>query len=141
LHAWVYRIARNAIVDYYRSPARRRELASGDVQDLATLETAALRPDEPIETSEAQQIALCLSPMIERLPETYREAIVKTELQGQTQGAAAASLGLSISGMKSRVQRARQQLKAMLLECCHVALDRRGAVIAHEPKDPGCGTC
>ncbi len=141
VHAWVYRIARNSIVDYYRSPARRRELPSGDAQDLALLETAARLPDAPAGVAEAQQMAGCLSPMIERLPEAYRKAIVMTELEGQTQRAAAMSLGLSVSGMKSRVQRARQQLKAMILECCHVALDRRGAVIAHEPKGPACGSC
>ncbi len=36
LHAWVYRVARNAIVDYYRSPLLRREVPSGDAGDLTT---------------------------------------------------------------------------------------------------------
>ena len=75
----------------------------------ALLEAAARLPGEPADVSEAQQMAGCLSPMIERLPEAYRDAIVMTELQGQTQRAAALSLGISVSGMKSRVQRARQQ--------------------------------
>ena len=35
LHAWVYRAARNVIVDYYRSSAGRREVASGGAEDLA----------------------------------------------------------------------------------------------------------
>src|SRR5688572_22576962 len=30
LDAWLYQIARNAVVDHYRSPSRRREVPSGD---------------------------------------------------------------------------------------------------------------
>lgn len=60
-----------------------------------------------------------------------------------TQTAAAGKLGLSVSGMKSRVQRARQHLRTALDDCCRVALDRRGGVIDYEPRggNCGCGSC
>lgn len=72
-----------------------------------------------------------------------REALKLVEFDGMTQTAAAGKLGLSVSGMKSRVQRARQHLRTALDDCCRVALDRRGGVIDYESLggNCGCGSC
>ena len=70
-----------------------------------------------------------------------------TEYQGLTQRELAEKLGLSFSGAKSRVQRAREKLKKMLLDCCHFELDRRGKVIDYRPNcdccsnGDGCSGC
>jgi RNA polymerase sigma-70 factor (ECF subfamily) len=66
--------------------------------------------------------------MIARLAEPYRMAIELTSQQGLTQTEAAKRAGTSVSGMKSRVQRARRRLRQMLLRCCAVDVDRRGGV-------------
>jgi RNA polymerase sigma-70 factor (ECF subfamily) len=50
---------------------------------------------------------------------------------------AATMLGISVSGMKSRVQRGRQQLREALEECCSIALDVRGRVLSCEPRAEG----
>jgi RNA polymerase sigma-70 factor (ECF subfamily) len=63
-----------------------------------------------------------------------------TELEGRTQRELADALSLSFSGAKSRVQRGREQLKALLLACCHVEVDRRGGVVDYEPRQ-GCSGC
>lgn len=62
----------------------------------------------------------------------YREAITLTELQGMTQKDAAEMLGISLSGMKSRVQRGRGQIQEMLQACCNIALDARGRVLSYD---------
>ena len=67
--------------------------------------------------------------MIERLSQDYRDAITLVEIEGLTQQAAAKQMGISFSGMKSRVQRGRKQLKQMLDDCCLIELDRRGGVV------------
>jgi RNA polymerase sigma-70 factor, ECF subfamily len=64
--------------------------------------------------------------------------VALTELDGVTQAEAAARLGLSTSGMKSRVQRARAQLKDLLADCCEIELDRRGGVTAYRPRRRPC---
>ena len=87
------------------------------------------------------ELAGCVSPLIARLPEIYREALEVTEIQGITQAQAAVRLGLSTSGMKTRVQRGRGQLKDLLLDCCHIELDRRGGVTAYRSKRGSCATC
>lgn len=46
------------------------------------------------------------------------QALELTDLGGMTQGDAAARLGLSVSGMKSRVQRGRRMLREEIGRCC-----------------------
>jgi RNA polymerase sigma-70 factor (ECF subfamily) len=79
--------------------------------------------------------------MIERLPENYRQAITLVDLEGLAQHEAAARLGLSVSGMKSRVQRGRHQLRDMLEACCVIALDRRGGVTDYDLRDQPDNSC
>jgi RNA polymerase sigma-70 factor (ECF subfamily) len=64
---------------------------------------------------------------------------VRVDVDGQTQLNAARDLGLSLSGMKSRVQRARRDLKDLLERCCAVDVDRRGGVSDYQPAGGGCG--
>jgi RNA polymerase sigma-70 factor, ECF subfamily len=140
--SWVYRIAANSIADHYRRPARR-ELASGQAMDVAepagaAAATAWAAPDSGELRAE---LAHCLAPLTARLPELYREALEVTEFQGITQAEAAGQLGLSVSGVKARVQRGRKQLKDLLLDCCDVELDRRGGVNAYRSKRGSCATC
>ena len=88
----------------------------------------------------ASRTLICVRPMIERLPEPYREALLLSEMEGMTQSAVAERLGISTSGAKSRVQRGREQLKAMILQCCHVDLDRRGNVLEYRQRED-CRCC
>lgn len=138
LHAWIYRTARNVIVDYYRSPTVRREVASGSAQDLES----AKRDDteapsfEDGEGAALAELAACMTPMLRQLPPRYLEAVTLADLEGVNQAEAARRAGISISGMKSRVQRGRKQLKAILEECCRIQLDRRGTIVAYDPHKP-----
>jgi RNA polymerase sigma-70 factor (ECF subfamily) len=126
LGPWLYRTATNAVADYYRAPARRREVPAGATSDLDDLGRLPAPVDEA-EGTDVDFAAGCLRPMVQLLPEDYRRAIELVELDGLTQTAAAERERISLSGMKSRIQRARRRLKAALLECCEVALDgRRG---------------
>jgi RNA polymerase sigma-70 factor (ECF subfamily) len=116
LESWIYQIARNAIIDHYRL-SREAALPQIDIPSAAM-------PDEP-DAAET----LSLRDMVETLPEPYRQALILTEYDGLTQAELAAKLGISLSGAKSRVQRARAKIKDALLTCCHFELDRYGRVI------------
>ena len=126
LAGWVFQIARNVIIDHYR-----RQRPTSDL-----LET--LPSSDELEDDTAQRLAASLARMVDCLPAKYREALVLTDLQGLSQPALAERLGLSVSGAKSRVQRGRERLKAMLLDCCHVELDRTGQVLSYEARCPAC---
>jgi RNA polymerase sigma-70 factor, ECF subfamily len=136
--AWVYRIARNAIVDHYRRRAARPELPAGAAGDLEEHEDGSL--GELASETLRRELAACLRPLIDRLPDKQREALVLTELEGLTQIEAARRLGISVSGAKARVQRGRAQLRTLLLDCCHVELDSRGGITEYEARR-GCERC
>lgn len=141
LDAWAFRIARNAIADYYRAPHRREASGKGTAKILDELAADSI-DGEPSTDARAEMAHCCIAPMVRQLPDGYRQAIELTELEGMTQTAAAERLGLSVPGMKSRVQRGRARLRAMLLRCCEIEADRRGRVVAFETRDgEGCAAC
>ena len=115
MDAWLSRIAANRIVDHYRSRRPTEELP----EDLAAEEPE----DDPVAA-----LAPCLPDMIERLPETYRDAMRLSEIQGIAQHIVAQRLDLSVSGAKSRVQRGRVLLRELVEKCCRVLMGGRSIV-------------
>lgn len=128
---WVYQIARSAIVDHQRA-ALRRPVATDEAPDEPT---PAIDEDE--DGAVERELATYLAPFVAALPSPYREALTLTELEGLTQKDAAAMLGVSLSGMKSRVQRGRARLREMLDACCEITVDVRGRVIGCEARPDG----
>jgi len=144
LDAFAYRIARNAIIDHYRSRASARETPA-EPDDLAIHIDANGKDDhDPDGDGPRQELARCLAPLIRQLPDPYREALTLTDLGKLSQVKAAEVVGLSVPGMKARVQRARTQVHELLTGCCAVALDdsrhitdvRRTGPCACPPESP-----
>jgi RNA polymerase sigma-70 factor (ECF subfamily) len=127
LQGWVYRIARNAVIDH----SRARRVRPGVPLEPAAVADAA----EP-----AGRDVIDLTPTLRRfvadLPPAYREVIVRHEFQGQPLPEIAAALGLTLTATKSRVRRGRMLLRGMLDRCCRFEFDRRGRVIAATPRAP-----
>lgn len=132
VHAGVYQIARNSIIDYYRT--RKTPLALSEVTDESIL-------SEGVEADISQEVVGCIKSIIDNMPEKYRGAIVMTEFEELSQKDMAERLGLPLSGAKSRVQRGRAKLRELLLGCCHVDFDRRGNVIDYRRKRSVCKYC
>jgi RNA polymerase sigma-70 factor, ECF subfamily len=132
LNAWLYRSARNAVIDHYRTKrAHEPIIDEGRWPDPVTTE------DGPNDAT--RELARCLEPLIHQLAPPARDALTRVDLDGQSHQQAADQLGLSVSGMKSRVQRGRRELRTLLTRCCQVSLDRSGAVTDYQPADGGCG--
>jgi len=138
---WVYKITRNAIIDHYRARASADGLTEGAAKEWASQDRGQVEPASEESSREAGiDPSRCVRALVESLPEPYGEAVAMTELEGVTQREAAQRLGISVSGMKSRVQRGRGKLKNLLVECCTWELDGRGAVLDIERReDDGCG--
>lgn len=128
LQAWIHQITRNAIIDHYRAQRPISELP----EDLASGEDTY---DEHLIAS----LAADVREMADALPEPYREAFMLTAYGGLSQKQLAERLGVSYTGAKSRVQRARQKIWDMLMTCCHFEFDRRGMVIDYH--QPHCCCC
>lgn len=127
---WVYQVARSAIADHQRLAAKHRP-----VTNARSAEEPVVPEDDELEVE--RELAGYIAPFVAMLPSPYREALTLTELEGLTQKQAAEMLGISLSGMKSRVQRGRVQLRKALEDCCHIALDARGRVVSCEPRADG----
>ncbi len=130
LGPWAYRIARNAIIDHHR--ARALALRRKAEDELATAETVAE------EANLNRVVARWLLPMIDDLEDPYREALVLIEIEGLSQAKLARRLGLSPSGARTRVQRARQKLRGVIERCCAITTDSRGNVIDVSGRDNCC---
>ena len=130
--AWLYRAARNAIIDHYRT--RRRYDGDVDLDRWPAPDTSGSLPNDA-----TRELARCMQPMLGRLHPTARDALTRVDLDGQTHREAAEQLGISVSGMKSRVQRARRQLREHLTACCQVHTDTSGAVVDYAPNAGACG--
>lgn len=132
---WMYRIARTTIADHLRGRQRHPvAIDSSAAADALSDDGAVFAEDDD---KVAREVAAYLAFFVALLPSPYREAITLTELEGRTQQQAATMLGISLSGVKSRVQRGRAKLRQLLEACCEVAVDARGKVIACDLRDAG----
>lgn len=136
---WLFRVARNAIADHYRGRSRRHEVESAAEDDPAfdTVDPREILQFGHDSGQAHRELAECIRPMLDGLPERYREALDLVDLGGRSQRTAADEVGLSRSGMKSRVQRGRRMLQDRLLECCRVALSAAGTVMDYEAREDG----
>ena len=118
IQPWIYQITRNLIVDYFRSVKK-------DKQKLPyLLESEEDTPNEFMEETLRDMVK-----MMDELPPEYCEALCLTELGEMSQKEYAEKAGISYSGAKARVQRAKKKLKDNLMKCCHYQFDRYGTVI------------
>lgn len=115
---WIYQITRNLIIDHFR--AENQSLKNTEIQrELMSSSSSS----KVMETAIKDMII-----MMDELSPEYCEALCMTEIEGMSQKEYAEMKGISYSGAKSRVQRARIILREMLLKCCHYQFDRYGTV-------------
>lgn len=127
--AWIYTVAKNSIIDHYRKQSRMKS-----TKEVAALE-AKIADSEKMPNEADNDFTKCLRPLIDRLAPKYKEALLLIDFNEIKQADAAEQAGISISAMKSRVQRGRIKLKKELLACCAIEKDRFGKVIDYKPKD------
>jgi len=120
--AWLYRLARNAIIDYYRT---RKSVV--EIYETILVEDQINKPDLEILMASFRR-------MIHTLPDGYREAVLLAEIEQLPHKEVAGKLGLSLPATKSRILRGRQMLRESLDHCCQFERDRRGSVIDCSPR-------
>lgn len=132
--SWLFQIARSSVAEHMRT-RMRHPLTDADVSE------DQVAPREEDDREAARTLAGCISVFVAQLPSPYREAVTLVELEGLTAREAADMVGSSLSGMKSRVQRGRDQLRRLLVQCCEIALDARGKVTDFTPRAEHCPAC
>lgn len=124
LKPWLFQIANRTIIDFYRKQANKRELTAEDLW---------YEQEEPAEN----ELASCIRPFVQALPDKYAQLLTAIELEGISQKAYAEKTGVSYSTLKSRVQKSRAELKKLFDQCCSFQLDGRGNALGCDPRS-GC---
>ncbi|GLX80524.1 RNA polymerase sigma factor SigZ [Thalassotalea insulae] len=119
--SWLYRVTRNKIVDYYRVKGKFEQL-----------------PDELVSANEdvnvIEQLAVCMLPMINVLPESYQRPLILSEIEGKKYKEVATELNLTLSAVKSRILRGREKLQKSMIACCNFYRDGAGNIMGYEQK-------
>jgi RNA polymerase sigma-70 factor (ECF subfamily) len=123
--AWLFQVARNALVDRARAARAMEPLPEGP-------EEPAAPPPETIEPVDA--LADCLVRSMSELSEEDATILRACDLEGQTQREFAHVHGLSLPATKSRLLRARQRLRDRLTTACQVRFEADGSVAGHVPR-------
>ncbi|SFD14449.1 sigma factor-like helix-turn-helix DNA-binding protein [Tropicimonas isoalkanivorans] len=129
--ACLYTVAKSAMIDHLRRRKHRGVAAEGVPEDI---------PD-PLPDISSGEFATCLVPLVRNLPDIYRDAVTFVDLDGGRQTDLAAARGLSVSTVKSRVQRGRQQLRSAILDCCQVERDALKNITSLAPGARGPDCC
>lgn len=117
LAPWIYQIVRNSLTDYYR----KRNLETTELNEEITTSERKLNDD--IYT---QCISGCLKVFMERLPDKYKVPLELSDIKGLKQKDIAEDMHISYSGLKSRVQRGREMIKDMFVDCACISQDKHG---------------
>ncbi len=130
LESWLYRITGNTVIDYYRQK-----------RPTSNLPEWVKQPESSEDEVPGKELATCLEAMIKELPDKYRQAIHLSEIENKTQKEVAKLENISLSGAKSRVQRGRVLLKAMLHDCCNIEINKNNQAVSYERKDSAGNFC
>ena len=110
--AWMYRIARNALVDHARK--HRHEVAPAEDQ----LESIPSQRPTPFESTAKRQDMARLYRALRELPEEKRELLVLTRFEGLTHDQIGRILGCESNTIKGRVFRAMKELGSIYSDLC-----------------------
>ena len=124
---WLYGISRNAIIDYYRANRPIEALPDNLIAETAEIDEFVLA-----------ELLDCVRPMLAELPNIYRQTLYQADIKGLKLKQIATAENLSLPAVKSRVQRARKHLKALLQTCCEIEQNQRGQIVGVycPPKSP-----
>lgn len=109
--AWLYRVLKSVLIDYYRRRAVTRQVQ----QDLAAepIETKAT----PAQDFDRTQCA-CFHKFIPTLKSEYAEVLRHVDLAGDSSKTAAVQIGTTPGNVRVRLHRARQALERSMRRSC-----------------------
>lgn len=127
IRSWLYSICSNVLMDHFRvkSPMAGSEVNAENDND----ENNTHSPGH------------CLLPLIEKLPDIYKNALILSEIKGLKQARVAEILNISVSGAKSRIQRGKKMLQEGFMECCDYTLNEKGMLRGEDRSEEECKVC
>jgi len=125
--AWLFQVARNALVDRVRTAHATEPLPDGPAEPVAPL---------PETMTPVDALADCLTRSLGELSPDDAAILRACDLERQTVRSFADAHGMGLPTTKSRLLRARQRLRDRLTTACQVRFGADGSVAGHVPRPP-----
>lgn len=129
VQSWLFSTAHHTIIDHYRKTGRRQAMHPDDLW---------YAKDDP---TAQQELERCVIPFLDGLPVESGQLLRAVDIEGRSQKGLAEEAGVSYSTLKSRVQKARTDLRRVFEGCCNLTLDAQGRVADYEPRADACKKC
>lgn len=129
LKSWVFTIARNSIIDYFKT--------FNLTQKGIDFEIPTEDMDEVHEHTEKD----CLNGIIVNLPKKYRDPLFLSDIKGLKQQEVADQLNQLLSTTKSQIQRARKLIAKGFMDCCGFELNEEGHLVGELKEKEDCKVC
>jgi len=127
LKGWIFTIARNSIMDYFKSTNKTFELANFETET---------KIEEHTHTEKD-----CLRGILQNLPKKYRDPLFLSDIKGLKQQEVAATLKQSLPTTKSQIQRARKLIAKGFMDCCGFILNNEGKLVGEIQDKDDCKVC
>jgi len=127
LKAWCFTIARNSILDYWKSTNKTFEIANFETE-IEILENNHTEKD-------------CLKNILNKLPKIYRDPLFLSDIKGLKQQEVADQLNQSLPTTKSQIQRARKLIAEGFMDCCGLVLNDEGNLVGEIKEKEDCKVC
>ena len=127
LKSWVFTIARNSILDFFKTSK-----TSYEVLDLGE--------EDDIE-QEYHTEKDCLFGIIKNLPNKYRTPLFLSDIKGMKQSDVAKLLNQNLPTTKSQIQRARKLITKGFMDCCGFILNDKGHLVGEIQEKENCKVC
>lgn len=127
LKAWCFTVARNSILDYWKSTNQTFEIANFESEN-SILEETHTEQD-------------CLRGILKSLPKKYRTPIFLADIKGLKQQEVADQLQQSLPTTKSQIQRARKLIAQGFMDCCGYVLNEDGKLVGELQEKEDCKVC
>ena len=127
LKSWCFTVARNAILDYWKSTNQ-------------TFEIANFESDTEIKENEHTEKD-CLLGILQHLPKKYRDPLFLSDIKGLKQQEVATQLKQSLPTTKSQIQRARKLIAQGFMDCCGYVLNEDGKLVGEIQEKEDCKVC
>ncbi len=127
LKPWIFTIARNAIMDYFKSVNKTFELANFETE---------IKIEEHTHTEKD-----CLRGILQNLPKIYRDPLFLSDIKGLKQQEVADTLKQSLPTTKSQIQRARKLIAKGFIDCCGFILNKEGKLVGEIQDKDDCNVC
>lgn len=127
--SWLFQLANHSIIDFYRRNGKQQGLSIDDMWNT------------DVKTDAKQELSHCIDPFVKALNPESSELLMAIDLNGESQKEYAKSIGISYSTLKSRVKKARLELRGVFDDCCQMTLDAQGNLMDYERKAKSCSKC